>query len=152
MNWTNDASEKLVRSAKPDCEQRQEEPVRRVVYQDILHLQKSDCKQRQAPRLYGQLSLRFSGMDARDIVINTGTAFDLCEGGIGLRTECSLEIGMVLALIIESPGSEEDICIPEARVAWVKENLAGLSIRSMKSEDWHRLQRAFSATCLQLQA
>lgn len=100
-------------------------------------------------RLDGQLRLTFSGMDATEIVMDTGTAFDLGRDGIGLQTERSLKLGMELALIIEVPGSEEDICISEAQVAWVKGDRIGLSIRTMKPGDRYRLQRAFSSTRLQ---
>jgi len=99
-------------------------------------------------RLDGQLKLTFSGMDATEIVLDTGTAFDLGRDGIGLHTERSLKLGMELALIIEVPGSEEDICVSAAQVAWVKGDRIGLSIRRMKLEDRHRLQRAFSSTRL----
>jgi len=101
---------------------------------------------RQEPRFTGQLNLTFSGMDATEIVMDTGTIFDLCRDGIGLRTERSLKLGMELALIIECPGSEADICISEAQVAWVEGNRVGLAIRTIKPEDRHRLQRAFFST------
>jgi len=81
--------------------------------------------------------------------MDTGTAFDLGRGGIGLQTERSLKLGMELALIIEVPGSDEDIYISEAQVAWVKGDRVGLSIRAIKPEDRYRLQRAFSSTRLQ---
>jgi len=97
------------------------------------------------PRLNGQLHLTFSGMDAAEIVMDTGTAFDLGHDGIGLHTERPLKLGMQLALIIECHGSEADICISEAHVEWVKEGRVGLSIRTMKSEDRHRLERTFSS-------
>ena len=103
---------------------------------------------RREPRLGGQLTLTFSGMDATEIVMDTGTTFDLGRGGIGLHTERSLKLGMELALMIECPGSEEDICISEAQVEWVKGGRVGLSIRTMKPEDRHRLQRAFSSARL----
>jgi hypothetical protein len=85
-------------------------------------------------------------MDATQIVIDSGTIFDLCPGGIGLQTERPLKPGMELALIIECPDSDEEICIPEARVEWMKNDRFGLSIRTMKAEDRDRLHRAFSST------
>jgi len=106
---------------------------------------------RREPRLDGQLHLTFSGMDAAEIVMDTGTAFDFGQDGIGLQTERPLKLGMQLALIIECPGSEEDICISETHVEWVKAGRVGLSIRTMKSEDRHRLQRTFSSARLPYQ-
>jgi len=106
---------------------------------------------RRALRRDGQLTLTFSGMDAEEIVMDTGIAFDLGRDGIGIYTNRSLKLGMDLALVIECPGSEEDICISEAQVTWVKGSRVGLSIRAMKQEDRTRLQRAFSSTCLPYQ-
>jgi len=106
---------------------------------------------RQEPRITGQLNLTFSGMDATEIVMDTGTIFDLCRDGIGLRTERSLKLGMELALIIECPGSEADICISEARVTWIEGNRVGLSIRTMTPEDRNRLQQAFTSTYIPFQ-
>lgn len=97
-------------------------------------------------RLDGQLTLTFSGMDETEIVMDTGIAFDLGRDGIGIYTDRSLKLGMDLALVIECPDSEEDICIPAAQVTWVRGTRVGLSIRSMKQEDRTRLQRTFSST------
>lgn len=100
-------------------------------------------------RLDGQLSVIFSGIDATEMVMDTGTVFDLCRNGMGLHTERSLKRGMELAIFIECPDSEEDICIPEVRVEWVNGNRFGLSIRKMNPEDRARLDHAFSSAILQ---
>lgn len=98
---------------------------------------------RRKPRLDGQLSLTFSGMDATDMFFETGTVTDLCQDGIGACTERSLKPGMELALFIEHSDSEDHFCIPKARVMWVRGNSFGLSIQIMKPEDQEKLHRIF---------
>ncbi|MBH0178128.1 MAG: hypothetical protein HP491_09735 [Nitrospira sp.] len=98
---------------------------------------------RRSPRLDGQLGLTFSGMDATDMFFETGTVTDLCQNGIGACTERSLTPGMELALFIEHSDSEDHLCIPAARVMWVRGNSFGLSLQSMKTEDQENLHRLF---------
>lgn len=98
---------------------------------------------RRKPRLDGQLSLTFSGMDATDMFFETGTVTDLCQDGMGACTDRSLKPGMELALFIEHSDSEDHFCIPKARVMWVRGNSFGLSIQIMKPEDQEKLHRIF---------
>jgi hypothetical protein len=98
---------------------------------------------RQTPRHDGRLNFTFSGMDAKGIVMDTGVVTDLCRDGIGASSEHSLKTGMDLTLFIECPDSEDDLCVPEARVAWVSGNRFGLAIRTMKTGDLDRLHQVF---------
>lgn len=98
---------------------------------------------RQTPRRDAQLDLTFSGMDATGIVMDTGVVTDLCRDGIGAYSAHSLKTGMDLALFIKCPDSEDYLCVPEARVAWVSGNRFGLAIRTMNTEDLDRLHQVF---------
>ncbi len=103
----------------------------------------SEGDKRRKPRLEGQLSLTFSGMDAADMFFESGTVIDLCQDGIGARTDRSLKPGMELSLFIEHSDSEDHFCIPAARVVWASGNSFGLSIQSMRTEDQEELHRLF---------
>jgi PilZ domain len=103
----------------------------------------SEGDKRRKPRLEGQLSLTFSGMDATEMFFESGSVIDLCQDGIGARTERSLKPGMELTLFIEHSDSEDHFCIPGARVAWASGNSFGLSIQSLKTEDQEELHRLF---------
>lgn len=105
----------------------------------------SEGDKRRKPRLDGRLSLTFSGMDATDMFFEAGTVIDLCEDGIGARTERPLKPGMELSLFIEHSDSEDHLCIPAARVVWASGNSFGLSIQSMKTEDQAELHRIFQS-------
>ena len=95
-----------------------------------------------------QLSLTFSGMDAKDMLIETGVVTDLCQDGIGIHAQRTLTPGIALALLIGCPDSDDYMCIPEARVAWVSGDHFGVSTRAMTPEDREKLRQMFvSARC-----
>lgn len=98
-----------------------------------------------------QLSLTFSGMDAKEMLIETGVVTDLCQDGIGIHAKRPLKPGMELALLINCPDSDEHLCIPEARVAWASGDRFGVSIGAMKPEDRERLHQMFASARCQLQ-
>jgi hypothetical protein len=106
----------------------------------------SDQERRRDQRLEGQLTLTFSGMDGDHMVIDLGTVTNLCQNGIGVRAERPLKSDMELALFINCLNSDDHVCIPEARVAWVSEEGFGISTRSMKSEDQERLRSMLLST------
>lgn len=94
------------------------------------------------------LNLTFSGMDAKEMLIETGIMTDLCQDGISIHAQRSLKPGMELALLINYPDSDDHMCIPEARVAWANGNRFGVSIGTMTPGDRERLQQMFgSARC-----
>ena len=74
------------------------------------------------------------------MIVGDGHILDLSQEGIGVHGDRSLKPGMELALFIELPDSEDHLCIPEARVSWVKGRRFGVSLRTMKPEDHNRLR------------
>ena len=98
---------------------------------------------RQEPHADNQLTLTFSGIDAAHLFVDSGVVTDVCQDGIGVSSKRSLKPGMDLAVFIEYSDSEDCLCFPDARVAWVNGNHFGLSIQNMKIEDQDRLHRVF---------
>jgi hypothetical protein len=88
-----------------------------------------------------RLSLTFSGMDAKEMLIETGVVTDLCHDGIGIYAQRTPKPGIELALLIGSPDSDDHMCIPEARVAWVSGDHFGVSTRAMTPEDREKLRQ-----------
>jgi hypothetical protein len=88
-----------------------------------------------------QFRLTFSGMDEGQILMGDGQVLDLSQEGIGAHAKHLLKPGMELALFIELPDSEDHLCIPEARVAWVSGGRFGVALRSLKPEDRRQLRR-----------
>lgn len=95
---------------------------------------------RRSPRLGGQFGLTFSGVDKGRMIMGDGRILNVSQKGIGVHGDRSLTSGMELALFIELPDSEDYLCIPEARVSWVKGRRFGVSLRTMKPDDHNRLR------------
>jgi len=94
------------------------------------------------------LNLTFSGMDGKEMLIETGVVTDLCQDGIGIHAQRPLKPDMALALFIGSPNSQDHVCIPDAHVAWVSGDHFGVSTRTMTPEDREKLRQMFvSARC-----
>lgn len=100
----------------------------------------SQSNRRRGPRVGGQFGLTFSGVDEGQIVMGDGHVLDLSQEGIGIRGNKLLKPGMELALFIELPDSEDHLCIPEARVSWVRGRRFGVAVRTLKLEDQNRLR------------
>lgn len=105
-----------------------------------LTLVEADSNRRREPRVDGRCGLIFSGMDQGQIVMGDGGVLDLSQEGIGAHANQSLKPGMELALFLELPGSEDHLCIPEARVSWVRGHRFGVALRSLTLEDQNRLR------------
>lgn len=106
----------------------------------MLMLVESESSLRRGPRIDGRFGLTFSGVDEGQIVMGDGQVLDLSQRGIGVQTNHMLKAGMELALFIELPDSEDHLCIPEARVSWVRGCRFGVALRSLKLEDQNRLR------------
>jgi PilZ domain len=91
-------------------------------------------------RVGGSCGLTFSGVDGRQFMMGDGQVMDLSEDGIGVRGDRPVKAGMDLALFIELPGSEDHLCIPHARVSWVKGRRFGVALGALNLKDQHRLQ------------
>lgn len=100
----------------------------------------SNVDRRQDPRVDGQFSLMFSGVDGRRFVLGDGEVLDLSAEGIGIRADRSVKHGMELALFIELSDSDDHLCIAEARVSWVNGHRFGVALRAVKLEDQNRLR------------
>jgi len=105
-----------------------------------LMLVEADPNRRREPRMDGRFGLTFSGMDEGQIVMGDGDVLDLSQEGIGARANQLLKPGMELALFLELPDSEDHLCIPEARVSWVRGHRFGVILRTLTLENQNRLR------------
>jgi hypothetical protein len=112
---------------------------------DIPGMTDSGNTRRRDPRLKGQLNLTFSGMDANHMLLEAGVTTNLSQDGMGIRSDRPLKSGMELAIFVHCPDSDDHVCIPEARVAWVDGGRFGVSIRMIKPDDQERLQQIFAS-------
>ncbi len=93
------------------------------------------ANRRQGPRRPHKLGLTFSGVVGRQLLFGDGEVTDLSHGGAGIRANRRLQPGMDVALFIEIPGTEDHVCVPEARVSWVDGDRFGVALRTVAQED-----------------
>ncbi len=85
-------------------------------------------------------SLLYSGMDTGQMLIGDGIVTNLSSGGIGIRGNQSVTLGMEIALFIDLPGLEEPLCIAQSRVSWVAGHRFGVALGSLRLEEKKHLQ------------
>lgn len=89
--------------------------------------------------------LMYSGFNEEDVLIGDGTVVDLSEGGICIRGNCAVQVGMDLTLFLYLPDEEDPLFILEATVAWTTGLLFGVALKDLSLQEGDRM-RAFLHT------
>jgi hypothetical protein len=95
---------------------------------------------RRGLRVGSSRTLTFSGVDGGRFLMGDGQVINVSEDGIGIRGDRPVKAGMALALFIELPDSDDPLCVPQARVSWVKGRRFGVALGALTLEDQHRLR------------
>jgi Tfp pilus assembly protein PilZ len=96
-------------------------------------------------RSFVSLELMYSGITGDDVLIGDGSAVDLSEGGVGIRGNCPVKIGMELTLFLYLPDEEEPLFVSEVIVSWTKGSLFGVELNGMSLRDGDRLRALLHA-------
>jgi hypothetical protein len=86
--------------------------------------------------------LMYSGFNGEDVLIGDGSVVDLSEGGVGVRGNCPVQVGMDLTLFLYVPDEEDPLFILEATVAWTTGPLFGVALKELSLSEGDRM-RAF---------
>lgn len=89
--------------------------------------------------------LMYSGFNGEDVLIGDGTVVDLSEGGVCIRGNCAVQVGMDLTLFLYLPDEEDPLFILEATVAWKTGLLFGVTLKELSLQEGDRM-RAFLHT------
>jgi hypothetical protein len=87
----------------------------------------------------------YSGFSGEDVLIGDGSVVDLSEGGVGIRGNCPVQVGMDLTLFLYLPDEEDPLFILEAIVAWTTGPLFGVALKELSLSEGDRM-RAFLHT------
>jgi PilZ domain-containing protein len=98
------------------------------------------ANRRRTARAQSRLSITISYVDADRFAMDHGLVTNLSEKGMGLRGDRPLKPGTEVALFISLPDSEDEVCIPEARVSWATGRQFGIALRTLHSEHQERLR------------
>lgn len=93
-------------------------------------------------RVSVSFGLMYSGFNGEDVLVGDGTVVDLSEGGIGIRGNSAVQIGMDLTLFLYLPYEEDPLFILEATVAWTAGLLFGVALTELSLPEGDRM-RAF---------
>lgn len=89
--------------------------------------------------------LMYSGFNGEDVLIGDGSVVDLSAGGVGIRGNCPVQVGMDLTLFLYVPDEEDPLFILEATVAWTTGALFGVALKELNLSEGDRM-RAFLHT------
>jgi hypothetical protein len=82
----------------------------------------------------------YSGIKGDDVLIGDGSAVDLSDGGLGIRGNCPVNVGMELTLFLYLLDDEEPLFVSEATVAWTKGSLFGVELKEVSLRDGERMR------------
>jgi hypothetical protein len=82
----------------------------------------------------------YSGINGDDVLIGDGSAVDLSEGGVGIRGNCPVKVGMELTIFLYLPDDEEPLFVSEATVSWTAGSLFGVELKEVNLRDSDRLR------------
>ena len=90
-------------------------------------------------RTRASFGIMYSGINGEDVFIGDGSAVDLSEGGLGIRGNCPVRVGMELTLFLYLLDEDEPLFISEAMVAWTTGSLFGVEVKEISLNDADRM-------------
>lgn len=96
-------------------------------------------ERRRTTRTCASFGLMYSGIKEDDVLIGDGSAVDLSEGGLGIRGNRPVNVGMELTLFLYLLDDEEPLFISEATVAWTAGTLFGVELKEVSLRDGDRM-------------
>ncbi|MBK9307791.1 MAG: PilZ domain-containing protein [Nitrospira sp.] len=82
----------------------------------------------------------YSGFNGEDVLIGDGFVADLSEGGVGIRGNCPVQVGMDLTLFLYVPNEEDPLFILEGTVAWTTGPLFGVTLKELSLSEGNRMR------------
>jgi hypothetical protein len=106
----------------------------------VTHHSHSSIERRRIARTPVSFGLMYSGLNEDDVLLGDGTVVDLSEGGLGIRGNSPVQVGMELTLFLYLPNGEDPLFILEGIVTWTKDYLFGISLKEHSLLDGDRLR------------
>jgi Tfp pilus assembly protein PilZ len=106
-------------------------------------------EQRGGNRIPLSFGLMYSGLDDSNVIMGDGTVVDMSRGGLGVRGNQPVKVGMDLTLFLYLPDKEDPLFVVQTQVAWVHGHRFGVQLQHMSVQEEHRLHlflQSFSRT------
>ncbi len=110
-----------------------------IGHSDGRHSHRS-IERRTIGRTSVSFGLMYSGLNGDEVLIGDGSVVDLSEGGVGIRGNCAVPVGMDLTLFLYLPEEEEPLFILEATVAWATGLLFGVALKELSLQEGDRMR------------
>lgn len=98
-------------------------------------------EQREVDRIPLSFGLMYSGLDDSNVIMGDGTVVDMSQGGLGVRGNQPVKVGMDLTLFLYLPDKEDPRFVVQTQVAWVQGHRFGVQLQHMTAREEHRLHR-----------
>jgi hypothetical protein len=82
----------------------------------------------------------YSGINRNDVLIGDGTVIDLSEGGLGIRGDQPVRVGMELTMFLYLPDGDDPLFVLETSVAWTAGSLFGITFKKLSLREGNRLR------------
>lgn len=104
------------------------------------HRSQMSAEQRRIPRTPVSFGLMYSGINRNDVLIGDGTVIDLSEGGLGIRGDQPVRVGMELTMFLYLPDGDDPLFVLETSVAWTAGSLFGVTFKKLSLREGNRLR------------
>lgn len=104
------------------------------------HRSQMSVEQRRIPRTPVSFGLMYSGISRNDVLIGDGTVIDLSEGGLGIRGDQPVNVGMELTMFLYLPDGNDPLFVLETSVAWTTGSLFGVTFKKLSLREGNRLR------------
>ena len=116
---------------------------------DAALQRRSPMESRRIPRAPVSFGLMYSGIDGHEVLIGDGSVVNLSKGGLGIRGNQVVRIGMELALFLYLPDGEDPLYFLEARVVWSNGRQFGVEFKKLSLREGSHLHAFLRAQSLQ---
>lgn len=117
--------------------------------QDTARYPRGPMDLRRIPRAPVSFGLMYSGIDGHDVLIGDGSVVNLSKGGLGIRGNQPVQVGMELALFLYLPDGEDPLFVLEARVVWASGRQFGVEFKKLSLREGNRLHAFLRSQSLQ---
>lgn len=121
----------------------------RSTRQDTARYHRCPMESRRIPRVPVSFGLMYSGIDGDDVLIGDGSVVNLSKGGLGIRGNQPVQVGMELALFLYLPDGEDPLFVLEARVVWSNGRQFGVEFKKLSLREGNRLHAFLRIQSLQ---
>jgi Tfp pilus assembly protein PilZ len=82
----------------------------------------------------------YSGLTKDDVLMGDGAVIDLSEGGLGIRGNQPVKVGMELTMFLYLPDGNDPLFVLETSVAWTAGRLFGVTFKKLSLREGNRLR------------